>query len=411
MQHKLSKVTTLDHAAAAARFNYDVVAPERRGALQEDARQIRLRLIESAGAMMDIGERLLRSRAALPHGSWLPWLTAETGMSVQWARNCINLYQRFADKPLLLSDLDLALPPTAIVRLVSAPEAAWEDVVDRVREGEKMRVADVEDVIKGHRDREKAIEGKALRGQSSVSARAGAIPAADALRRLADRGRDDLVPQTVERMRAVLQVLQAAEERLATGPRVTKAELQKLWKEAQWLTDALEQLTQRRASSSTNLVHKTFLDRPAYQPGPWADAAAFLADIASSEDCAVTLRKTEPADFVRRGVKVLRSVLSPFSPEPVEPRLPKGIKRIQDALHMDWIVCLEDGKKVEDLGNHLATLGISPQDYRRKWGLPDEYPMQAPRRILRHGPTFEVDYDTGAIHFITITADRTDGRG
>lgn len=411
MTGKLSKVTTLDHAAAAARFDYDVVAPERRDALQEDARQIRLRLIESAGAMMDIGERLARSRSALPHGTWLPWLTAETGMSVQWARNCINLYQRFADEPLLLSDLDLALPPTAIVRLVSAPEAAWEDVVDRVRDGEKMRVSDVEEVIKGHRERERAADGNAPRVQSSVSARAGTVPAVDALRRLADRARDDLVPRTVERMRAMLQVLEAAEERLRTGPRVTKAELQKLWKEAQWLTDALEQLTQRRADSKTHLVHKTFLDRPAYEPGPWADAAAFLADIASSEDCSVTLRKTDPAAFVRRGVTVLRAVLSQPLPELTEPELPKGLRSIQDALRMDWIVCLEDGKKVKDLGNHLAMLGISPEDYRRKWGLADEYPMQAPRKILRDGPTFEVDYETGAMHPITIEADQTDGPG
>ncbi|KQZ93817.1 hypothetical protein ASD64_02560 [Mesorhizobium sp. Root157] len=399
----------MDHAATAARFDYDVVAPERRDALREDAREIRLRLIESAGAMMDIGERLARSRSALPHGTWLPWLTAETGMSVQWARNCINLYQRFADEPLLLSDLDLALPPTAIVRLVAAPEAAWEDVVDRVRDGEKMRVSDVEEVIKGHRERERAADGKAPRVQSSVSARAGTVPAVDALRRLADRARDDLVPQTVERMRAMLQVLEAAEERLTTGPRVTKAELQKLWKEAQWLTDALEQLTQRRADSRAHLVHKTFLDRPAYEPGPWAGAAAFLADIASSEDCAVTLRTTDPATFVRRGVRLLRAVLAHPSPEPVPPKLPKGLRSIHNALTMDWIVCLEDGKKVEDLGDHLATLGISPEDYRRKWGLAEEYPMQAPRKILRHGPTLEVDYETGEMHRITIEADETGG--
>lgn len=407
MAGKLSKVTTLDRGAAAAHFDYDVVAAERRDALREDARQIRLRLIETAGAMMDIGERLVRSRSVLPHGTWLPWLATETGMSVQWARNCINLYLRFADQPLLLSDLDLALPPTAIVRLVAAPEAAWEDVVDRVREGEKMRVADVEEVIRDHRDRERTAEGKVQRARSSLVADTGAIPAVDALRRLADRARDELVPQTVKRMRMMLQVLEAAEERLTTGPRVTKAELQNLWKDAQWLTDALEQLTQRRADSRTHLVHKTFLDRSAYEVGPWADAAAFLADIASSEDCAVTLRSTEPADFVRRGVKALRGVLSNSSPEPVPPKLPKGLRNVEDALTMDSIVCLEDGKKVEDLGEHLAKLGLSPQDYRRKWGLPAEYPMQSPRKIMRHGATFEVDFETGARHRLTIEANET----
>lgn len=409
MADKLSRITTLDHGAAAAHFDYDVVPPERRDALREDARQIRLRLIETAGAMMDIGERLSRSRSALPYGTWLPWLASETGMSVQWARNCINLYLRFADQPLLLSDLDLALPPTAIVRLVAAPEAAWDDVVDRVREGEKMRVADVEDVIRDHREREKAAEGKPSRARSTIAADAGAVPAVDTLRRLADRARDELVPRTVERMRAMLQVLEAAEERLTTGPRVTKAELQNLWKDAQWLTDALEQLTQRRAISGTHLVHKTFLDRPAYEPGLWADAAAFLADIASSEDCAVTLRSTEPSDFVRRGVKALRSVLSNSSPELAPPKLPKGLRSIEDAIRMDSIVCLEDGKKVADLRAHLTTLGIDPNEYRRKWGLPDEYPMQSPRQIMRHGTTFEVDLETGTMLPIVIDADEATG--
>jgi predicted transcriptional regulator len=328
-------------------------------------------------------------------------------MSVQWARNCINLYLRFADEPLLLSDLDLALPPTAIVRLVAAPEAAWEDVVDRVREGEKLRVVDVEDVIKDHRDREKAAEGETPRTRSSGGARA--VPAVAALRKLADRARDELVRRTVERMQAMLQVLEAAEERLTTGPKVTSAELQKPREDAQWLTDALEQLTQRRADSRTHLIHKTFLDRPAYEPGPWAGAATFLADIASSEDCAATIRQAGPAGFVKRGVKVLRGVLGRPSPEPVPPKLPKGLGSVEDALSIDCIVCLEDGRKVQDLAAHLATLGISPQNYRRKWGLPAEYPMQSPRQIMRHGATFEVDYETGAMHRLTIDADEATG--
>jgi hypothetical protein len=76
---------------------------------------------------------------------------------------------------------------------------------------------------------------------------------------------------------------------------------------------------------------------------------------------------------------------------------------------MDSIVCLEDGKKVEDLRAHLATLGISPDDYRRKWSLPAEYPMWAPRKILRDGATFEVDYETGAMHHLTVDADEATG--
>ena len=45
----------------------------------------------------------------------------------------------------------------------------------------------------------------------------------------------------------------------------------------------------------------------------------------------------------------------------------------------EYIVCLEDGKKLKMLKRHLRTAyGLSPDDYRRKWGLPADYPMVAP---------------------------------
>ncbi len=45
----------------------------------------------------------------------------------------------------------------------------------------------------------------------------------------------------------------------------------------------------------------------------------------------------------------------------------------------DHIVCLEDGKKLKMLKRHLRTAyGLSPEQYRAKWGLPADYPMVAP---------------------------------
>jgi len=45
----------------------------------------------------------------------------------------------------------------------------------------------------------------------------------------------------------------------------------------------------------------------------------------------------------------------------------------------DYIVCLEDGKKLKMLKRHLMThYNMSPDDYRRKWGLSADYPMVAP---------------------------------
>ena len=45
----------------------------------------------------------------------------------------------------------------------------------------------------------------------------------------------------------------------------------------------------------------------------------------------------------------------------------------------DYIVCLEDGKKLKMLKRHLrTTYGLTPDEYRAKWGLPADYPMVAP---------------------------------
>jgi predicted transcriptional regulator len=52
---------------------------------------------------------------------------------------------------------------------------------------------------------------------------------------------------------------------------------------------------------------------------------------------------------------------------------------IRGSVKQDYIVCLEDGKKVKMLKPHLAKrYQLTPDQYRRKWNLPDDYPMVAP---------------------------------
>ena len=49
------------------------------------------------------------------------------------------------------------------------------------------------------------------------------------------------------------------------------------------------------------------------------------------------------------------------------------------SVHDDYIVCLEDGKKFKSLKRHLMThYGLTPDQYREKWGLDANYPMVAP---------------------------------
>jgi predicted transcriptional regulator len=57
---------------------------------------------------------------------------------------------------------------------------------------------------------------------------------------------------------------------------------------------------------------------------------------------------------------------------------------VKKSITDEWIVCLEDGKKFKSLKRHLkSAFGLSPEDYRRKWGLPSDYPMVAPAYSAR----------------------------
>ena len=52
---------------------------------------------------------------------------------------------------------------------------------------------------------------------------------------------------------------------------------------------------------------------------------------------------------------------------------------IRKSVQQDFIVCLEDGKKLKMLKRHLASrYNMTPADYRRRWGLAKDYPMVAP---------------------------------
>ena len=65
------------------------------------------------------------------------------------------------------------------------------------------------------------------------------------------------------------------------------------------------------------------------------------------------------------------AVLPDIKPEPAV--------SIRASVKPDYIVCLEDGKKFKSLKRHLRThYDMSPDEYRAKWGLPQDYPMVAP---------------------------------
>jgi len=68
-------------------------------------------------------------------------------------------------------------------------------------------------------------------------------------------------------------------------------------------------------------------------------------------------------------------------PQPERPQPAVPIKR---SVFPDYIVCLEDGKKLKMLKRHLqSAYNMSPEQYRERWGLPSDYPLVAPNYAQR----------------------------
>jgi len=63
----------------------------------------------------------------------------------------------------------------------------------------------------------------------------------------------------------------------------------------------------------------------------------------------------------------------------VKAEAPRPAVPLKKSVTPDYIVCLEDGKKLKMLKRHLrTTYGMTPDEYRARWGLPPDYPMVAP---------------------------------
>jgi predicted transcriptional regulator len=86
------------------------------------------------------------------------------------------------------------------------------------------------------------------------------------------------------------------------------------------------------------------------------------------------------AELIKNVARALdmSAVYNEPEPEPLVPAVP-----IKKSITPDYIVCLDDGKKCVTLKKHLLKLGLTPDEYRKKWGLPHDYPMSAPNYTIR----------------------------
>jgi predicted transcriptional regulator len=108
------------------------------------------------------------------------------------------------------------------------------------------------------------------------------------------------------------------------------------------------------------------------------DVSAHVARIVSAY---VANHKVEAAALphIIRSVQTTLSGLSTGAGGPVAEDKPQPAVPVRKSVFPDFIICLEDGKKLKSLKRHLQTgFGLTPEQYRERWGLPASYPMVAP---------------------------------
>lgn len=107
------------------------------------------------------------------------------------------------------------------------------------------------------------------------------------------------------------------------------------------------------------------------------DLLSLTTEIVSSHVSNNTVAQSDiPAliEQVFRALSGLGSGVSSVAADRPQPSVP-----VKKSVTPDYIVCLEDGKKLKMLKRHLKTAyDMTPEEYRERWGLPNDYPMVAP---------------------------------
>ncbi len=108
---------------------------------------------------------------------------------------------------------------------------------------------------------------------------------------------------------------------------------------------------------------------------------ALTTEIVSAHIANNPVVQTEVPELIQQVYKKLSELATAEEAAAVElvPAVP-----IRKSVTNDYIICLEDGKRLKMLKRHLMTAyGMTPDDYRAKWGLKPDYPMVAPSYALK----------------------------
>jgi len=120
------------------------------------------------------------------------------------------------------------------------------------------------------------------------------------------------------------------------------------------------------------------------ETGSDADLIVYSADIVAAFVGQNALPADQLPDLIRAVHQTLMDLGEGGGGQQVPQERQKPAVPISRSVQHDYIVCLEDGAQLKMLKRYLRSrYNLSPDEYRRKWGLPPDYPMVAPANAAR----------------------------
>src|SRR5918995_6428173 len=105
------------------------------------------------------------------------------------------------------------------------------------------------------------------------------------------------------------------------------------------------------------------------------DFTALTAEVVSAYVAKTALPPADIPDLIASVHRALQSLSAQPKAEPEKREPPVSIRK---SITPEFLISLEDGRRYKSLRRHLSTRGLTPEQYREKWGLPRDYPMVAP---------------------------------
>jgi predicted transcriptional regulator len=105
------------------------------------------------------------------------------------------------------------------------------------------------------------------------------------------------------------------------------------------------------------------------------DYTTHTADVVSAYVSHNSVRTADLPDLIASVHWALQGLKAPQQAEPEKREPPVSIKK---SITPDFLISMEDGRRYKSMKRHLTGRGLTPEQYREKWGLPRDYPMVAP---------------------------------